>query len=857
MLRLKKLKQTDNLFPEDAFDVVNQIIIVLDLKGKLRLINKRGCKVLGVKRKSVLNRDWFNQFNVPEERNLLRRLFREAMTKEQLQESFENNVLCGKGRKKTMLWHSTLLRDNKGKPEALLCSGEDVSALREQDRKLRKSEENYRALVNNISQVVFDVTMREKDLKKSYPVKVFPSFASERALALTGYKAEAFISGKVIYQKRIHPDDRKEAIAAFWSMIKERKPVVRTYRLRHKNGSYKWIEDALIPRLDMAGKIAGWFGVLSEITERKSFETTIRDYEKFFELAHDLFCVSGADGRFKKVNSSFERILGYRAEELLGKSYENFTHPEDLKLSKGVRAKLRKGTPSVNVEGRFRCKDGSYKWISWSAHPAARRKLIFAVGRDISERKGIEDKIRENEAFLDSVVENIPNMIFVKDARELKFVRFNKAGEKLLGISRDKMLGKSDYDFFPEEEADFFTQKDREVLKSGKAADIPDEKIKTRAKGERLLHTKKIPLYDKEGKPEYLLGISEDITEKHQSMELLRKSELMLREAQEIANVGNWEFDVVTEGMNWSDETYRIFGLDAKKDKVTRELFRSRLHPDDIEVLNENVRLALQKGIPYEFEMRAKGRDGAVHHVLGRGKPVYENGKVVKLVGTCLDITGRKLAEAREMKAFVSGQDMERQRVAEDLHDSLGQKLSAIKLLSENIKWGESDDFRSKEEVIKFEQSLNEAIEEVRNISHNLMPSALADFGLPNALSQLCRKLDSANGTRVSFQEFDVQGKMDKSIEYGLYRIAQELLNNAIRHAQAQEIILQLFQRENKLILTAEDDGKGFNKKEKIFESRFGLNSITSRTKALNGIFILDSYPGRGTVASIEIPLKA
>jgi len=115
--------------------------------------------------------------------------------------------------------------------------------------------------------------------------------------------------------------------------------------------------------------------------------------------------------------------------------------------------------------------------------------------------------------FLETVVENIPNMIFVKDADELRFVRFNRAGEELLGWKRETLIGKNDYDFFPKEEADWFTTKDRDVLNSQLLLDIPEEVIQT-ANGRRYLHTRKVPMLDADGRPAYLLGISEDITEK-------------------------------------------------------------------------------------------------------------------------------------------------------------------------------------------------------------------------------------------------------------------------------------------------------------------------------------------------------
>lgn len=145
-----------------------------------------------------------------------------------------------------------------------------------------------------------------------------------------------------------------------------------------------------------------------------------------------------------------------------------------------------------------------------------------ALRVEIEGREQAEHLVKQQERFLESIVENIPDMIFVKDAAELRFVRFNRAGEELLGFAREDLHGKNDYDFFPKDEADAFTAKDREVLRNGRVVDISEEPIHTRARGVRLLHTKKIPILDENGRPEYLLGISEDITERRRSEEQLR-----------------------------------------------------------------------------------------------------------------------------------------------------------------------------------------------------------------------------------------------------------------------------------------------------------------------------------------------
>ncbi|MFI5363304.1 MAG: ATP-binding protein [Elusimicrobiota bacterium] len=139
--------------------------------------------------------------------------------------------------------------------------------------------------------------------------------------------------------------------------------------------------------------------------------------------------------------------------------------------------------------------------------------------------------------LLDSIVENIPDMIFVKDAENLNFVLFNRAGEDLLGYRRSELIGKNDYDFFPPVEAEFFTKKDREVLRSRRLLDIPEETIQTKS-GVRYLHTKKIPLIDAKGRPTHLLGISEDITELRRARLELAERERRFVESQRLESIG-------------------------------------------------------------------------------------------------------------------------------------------------------------------------------------------------------------------------------------------------------------------------------------------------------------------------------
>jgi two-component system cell cycle sensor histidine kinase/response regulator CckA len=151
------------------------------------------------------------------------------------------------------------------------------------------------------------------------------------------------------------------------------------------------------------------------------------------------------------------------------------------------------------------------------------------VIHDVGRRVQAETDLRRANLFLDSIIENVPTMIFVKEAKDLRFERFNRAGEELLGLSRDVLIGRNDFDIFPREQAEFFTRRDRETLAEKTLVDIPEEPIDT-AQGKRWLYTKKVPILDEGGEPRYLLGISLDITARKEGEAALQRAHAELEE---------------------------------------------------------------------------------------------------------------------------------------------------------------------------------------------------------------------------------------------------------------------------------------------------------------------------------------
>ena len=154
------------------------------------------------------------------------------------------------------------------------------------------------------------------------------------------------------------------------------------------------------------------------------------------------------------------------------------------------------------------------------------------------EAKKAQSDLRMNEEFLNTVIDNIPAMIFIKDATELRFVRLNKTGAELLGYPASDFIGKNDFDFFPASEAKSFTDTDRNVLAKGILVEIPEEPIQTKTQDKKILHTRKIPIFDQQGHPLYLLGISEDITEQIAAKEEKEHLGKLLQQAQKLETIG-------------------------------------------------------------------------------------------------------------------------------------------------------------------------------------------------------------------------------------------------------------------------------------------------------------------------------
>lgn len=339
----------------------------------------------------------------------------------------------------------------------------------------------------------------------------------------------------------IHAQDVEATRAQFQMLREQGGGLSFENRVMSEGGSYRWYH--WNASADTSRQLI--YLVAHDITARKQQDEVLRRSEdRFHSLIRATSAIvwsTPASGYFETPQPEWSAFTGQSWEELRGAGWLNAIHPEDQAHTHAVWTNAVRDRTLYKVEHRLRRHDGVYRHMQVRGVPLLSDdgNIVEWIGihSDISERKEVEEATLRTEKFMTSLVENIPHMIFVKDAENLSFVRFNRAGEKLLGIPREQMIGKTDYDFFPPEEVEFFVANDRAVLSGRKIVDIAEEPIQT-AHGLRYLHTKKIPILDEHGEPQYMLGISEDITERKQSEQDLYRA----KEAAEKASRAKSEF---------------------------------------------------------------------------------------------------------------------------------------------------------------------------------------------------------------------------------------------------------------------------------------------------------------------------
>jgi len=383
------------------------------------------------------------------------------------------------------------------------------------------------------------------------------NYVNEGAMRQVGYSENELLT---MHPFDINPDRSETEYRKMIQPLVQGELPALNFEAMHRNKKGQLIPvEILLQYIEMQDMHAKFVAVVRDTSERQQTNQQLKRQATIIDQIHDSVVSTDLEGFVTSWNKGAEKIFGFTADEMISKHISE-VYPKDSHefLKNEVIAPLRaKGQHEIEVIMLKKSGEEFYAYLSLSMQYDDKGNAIGMIGytMDITDRKNAENKLRETSQLLDSIVENVPNMIFLKRASDLRFEFFNSAGETMLGLNRSELLGRNDYDFFPKEQADFFTTKDREVLAKSNIVDIPEETIET-SNGSLTLHTQKITLRDDSGRPIYLLGISEDISERkkneieidkyrHHLEELVdqRTSELQIaRDEAEQANKAKSEF---------------------------------------------------------------------------------------------------------------------------------------------------------------------------------------------------------------------------------------------------------------------------------------------------------------------------
>jgi PAS domain S-box-containing protein len=358
------------------------------------------------------------------------------------------------------------------------------------------------------------------------------------------------------------------------------------------------------------------------------------------------------------------------------------------------------------------------------------------------------------------------------------------------------------------------------------------------------------------------VALQAEIAERQRTEETLRESEQRLRIALKTSKMGSWQLDLTTGVLNASNTCKANFGLPPEA-KVSYKILFELIHPDDRARVSEAVNQAVESQSDYDAEYRNIWPDGSTHWIIARGRGLYdEGGKPLRMVGVTLDITERKQAEeARQelLRRLVTAQEEERRRIALELHDQMGQHLTALTLGFKSLSNVCRHLAPAQERIAQLQEMTDQLVRETHSLALELRPPALDDLGLHTAPSNYVEQWSERALIPIDFHSVGMDNRrLLSNIETTLYRIIQESLTNVLKHAGAHRVSLILEQRADHVFAIVEDDGCGFDVEAvlcaPIRERGLGLLGMRERVALVGGTFNLEASPGIGTTVFVRIP---
>jgi len=741
----------------------------------------------------------------------------------------------------------------------------DITERKRADAILRESESRFRELADSLPQIV-----TEMDGKGNI------TFVNKNAFLVSGYTTEDLDKGMTVLQM-VAPEEHVRLMENIERVICGESFNSHEYTVVRKDGS-RFPAAVYSNPISSCGKVVGCRAILMDITHLKRQEQALRrsetQYRTLLENISDGVFMVDREGRFTFVNDVIVERSRHPREWFIGRRFTDIVRHDYRDLSeRHFRSDMDGGeSPPFEVVLSYSVMPGQETWVEVNRKPlfdSGRVVAVFGTSRDISARKRMEEEIRESEGKFRSLVERSDAGVYLIQDDVFRYA--NARFAEMLGYTVEEVVDRmapGDV-VFPEDYRRFSA-----------------ENIRKRLAGEVESMRYGIRMVTKTGQIRYMeaygsrtvyrsrpavIGTILDVTDRKATETALKESEERYRGIFENSPVGIFQSTFEGRFIKVNPALAVMLGYESPQDlidSVSDMATQVYVEPSRREEILREMRDGYGR-IAYEAEfLRRDGRrwtgrvtmstindaDGIPHH----------------LDGIVEDVTEKKAMEERlrstmERLRYLSHrlleiQEKERRYLAVELHDEMGQVLTALRI---SLKRAERSKGRepAAADINESVRMVDGLIERVRNLSIELRPSILDDFGLTAALDWYVNWLSVRTGLRIVFSTDIPEMRFPPVLELTSFRITQEALTNAVRHADARFVVVLLEARDGELHLTVEDDGKGFNTEEvrrKELKGRnFGLLGMQERVSLAEGHLDIRSQPGKGTTIHACFPLPA
>jgi len=752
---------------------------------------------------------------------------------------------------------------------------------------LRKSEERYRFLIEKQGVGIAIVAPDERF--------TFCNPMAERIFGvppgtLVGKSLQEFTSPETFETIRKQTESRRAGEMGVYE-----------FEIVRPDGEKRRLFTTVTPWLDGDGHFIGAFGVFRDDTERVRVEEALRESEAqlldLYEGAPNAYFSIGTDGLIRRCNRRAGELFGYPVEELVGKPVLELyaDTPQGKEKASAVFLRFMAGERVTDEELQMQKADGTPIWIGLTVNAVRDADGQVVESRsmvvDITERKRAEEELRK----LSRAIEQSPGTVAITDAQgNVEYV--NPKFTQLTGYTLEEVLGQNPRLLKSGEQPEEFYRELWDTILAGE--EWQGEFSNRKKSGETYWELASISaIRDADGVITHFVKVAEDITERKRAEEALgqRVGELITlnRIAQTVATVTDLPaaLEIVAETVTHllDATTTVIASLHGDRMEVLAQFDRTPGSPGVVgqvfplgdaslvhQMIEQGEPLVAPDGRGGQFPPLLRERMHAVGVRTVLVVPLRARGVIIGVMGVGTDqvdrvFTETEMALAGTIAGDVAGAienarlyeqaqavaiDGERRRLGRELHDSVTQSLYSLTLLTNG--WGAmAEQGRLEDAPDSFRQLGDvalQALKEMRLLIHELRPTVLEEMGLVGALQQ---RLDTVE-RRVSVEtRLLTQGEVDhlpRAVEEQLFHIAQEALNNALRHAEATAITVRIEAQDEQVTLFVQDDGMGFD--STLDSAGMGLTTMQERAEAIGGRVSITSAPQQGTTVEVTVAIE-